>query len=250
MPACHAGGHEFESRTHRNKKLIGYMSAELFCYTVKRYKNKIIMKATSLFIIMMLAAQSLCAQVRTTKLTVYKQFKPSIIQLKDGRKLNQPLTNIFLKNSSLLYLRGTQSMEASMENIVSVQFDDRLYVKIDTLLCYQVDTVGNDALYRATVIDLNAYQQQLKNNQIITSMDLGDQISTATIDISTEDDYKFPLIDIFYFRYKGQFVRTHERYLGRILPKEKKRILKTFVTLPDFNWTDEKALLRLLKGLQ
>ncbi len=250
MPACHAGGHEFESRTHRNKKLIGYMSAELFCYTVKRYKNKIIMKATSLFIIMMLAAQSLCAQVRTTKLTVYKQFKPSIIQLKDGRKLNQPLTNIFLKNSSLLYLRGTQSMEASMENIVSVQFDDRLYVKIDTLLCYQVDTVGNDALYRATVIDLNAYQQQLKNNQIITSMDLGEQISTATIDISTEDDYQFPLIDIFYYRFNGKFVRVHERNLQRVLTKEQKRIMKSHIMLPDFSWTKEESLLKLLKGLQ
>ena len=137
-----------------------------------------------------------------------------------------------------------------MDNIVSVQFDDRLYVKIDSLLCYEVDTVGQDALYRATIIDMKSYQQQLRNNQVITSMDLGDQISTATIDISTEDDFKFPLIDIFYFRYKGKYVRTHERHLGRILPKEKKRILKTYMSLPDFNWTDEKSLLNLLKGLQ
>ena len=199
---------------------------------------------------MALATQSMCAQLKTTKLAVYKQFKPSTILLKDGRKLNQPLTNIFLKNSSLLYLNGTTSMEANMDNIVSVQFDDRLYVKIDSLLCYQVDTVGEDALYRATIIDMKSYQQQLRNNQIITSMDLGEQISTATIDISTEDDFKFPLIDIYYFRYKGQFVRTHERNLGRILSKDKMRILKTHISLPDFNWTDEKALLRLLKGLQ
>ena len=68
---------------------------------------------------MVLATQSLCAQVRTTKLAVYKQFKPSTILLKDGRKLNQPLTNIFLKNSSLLYMNGRNSMEANMDNIVS-----------------------------------------------------------------------------------------------------------------------------------
>ena len=208
------------------------------------------MKINILFIIMILTVQSLFGQVRTPKLTAYKQFKPSVILLKDGRQLKQPLTNIFLKNSSLLYLRGTQSMEANMDNIVSVQFDDRMYVKIDSLLCYQVDTVGNDALYRATIIDLPAYKQQLKNNQVITSMDLGDQISTATIDISSEDDYLFPLIDIYYFRLKGQYVRTHERHLGRILNKEQKRIMKTFVTMPDFSWTDEKSLLRLLKGLQ
>ena len=208
------------------------------------------MRTTSLLIIMMLAAQTLCAQVRTTKLTAYKQFKPSVIMLKDGRELKQPLTNIFLKNSSLLYMNGSNSMEAKMDNIVSVQFDDRLYIKIDTLLCYLVDTIGNDALYRATVIDLPAYHQQLKNNQVITNLDYGDQLSTSTIDISTEDDFLFPLIDIFYYRYKGQFVRTHERNLGRILPKDKQRMLKTFVNLPEFSWTDQDSLLKLLKALQ
>lgn len=208
------------------------------------------MRTTSLIMILMLAAQSLCAQVRTTKLTVYKSFKPSVIQLKDGRQLKQPLTNIFLKNSSLLYVQGTQSMEANMDNIVSVKFDDRLYVKIDTLLCYQVDTVGADALYRATVIDQVSYRQQLRNNQVITNLDLGEQVSTTTVDLSNEDDYQFPLIDIFYYRYQGKFVKVHERHLNRILPKEKKRIMKSYMSLPDFSWTDEKSLLKLLKGLQ
>lgn len=208
------------------------------------------MRRTSLFIIIMLVAQSLCAQIRTTKLTAYKQFKPSTITLKDGRQLNQPLTNIFLKNSSLLYMRGSDSMEANMDNIISVKFDDRLYIKIDSLLCYQVDTIGNDALFRATVIDLPAYHQQMRNNQVITNIDYGDQIATSTIDISTEDDFKFPLIDIFYFRYKGEFVRTHERNLGRILSKEKMRMMKTIMSLPEFSWTDEESLLKLLRAIQ
>ena len=210
---------------------------------------------------MLFSAQFLCAQPRTTQLGVYKQFKPSVIQLKDGRQIKQPLTNIFLKNSSLLYMQGTNSMEANMDNIVSVKFDDRLYVKIDTLLAYEVDSVGHDALYCATVIDMEAYIQQLKNNQVITNLSLGDinmgglsslsdQISTSTIDLSNEDDYKFPLINIYYYRYNGQYVRTHERHLGRILSKEKKRIMRTFITMPDFRWTDKDSLLRLLKGLQ
>ena len=208
------------------------------------------MRTSKLFIIMMLVAQSLSAQIRTEKLTVYKQFKPSTIMLKDGRELKQPLTNIFLKNSSLLYMNGTNSMEANMDNIISVKFDDRQYIKIDTMLYYLVDTIGNDALYRATVMDMPAYYQQLKNNKVITNIDFGDQIQTSHIDISTEDDYKFPLIDLFYYRYNGEFVRTHERNLGRILPKDKQRMLKTFVNLPDFSWTDEESLLKLLKALQ
>ena len=208
------------------------------------------MRTSTLFIIMMLVAQSLSAQIRTEKLTVYKQFKPSTIILKDGRELKQPLTNIFLKNSSLLYMNGTNSMEANMDNIISVKFDDRQYIKIDTMLYYLVDTIGNDALYRATVMDMPAYYQQLRNNKVITNIDFGDQIQTSHIDISTEDDYKFPLIDLFYYRYNGEFVRTHERNLGRILPKEKQRMLMTFVNLPDFSWTDEESLLKLLKALQ
>ena len=214
------------------------------------------MKKAILFIIMIITAQFAVAQVRTPKLTVYKQFKPSIITLKDGRTLNQPLTNIFLKNSSLLYMNGTNSMEAKMDNLVSVQFDDRLYIRIDTLLCYQVDTVGHDALYCATVIDLPAYYQQLKNNQVISQLDfdfsgmLGGQMSTATIDISTEDDYNFPLIDIFYYRLNGKFVRVHERILNRVLTKEQRRIMRTHLMLPEFSWTKAESLIGLLKGLQ
>ena len=214
------------------------------------------MKKVVLFIIMIVAAQVISAQIRTPKLTVYKQFKPAVITLKDGRKLSQPLTNIFLKNSSLLYMNGTNSMEANMDNVVSVKFDDRLYVKIDTLLCCQVDTIGNDALYCATIIDMPAYVQQLKNNQVISNIGfdfsggMGGQMSTATIDISTEDDYNFPLIDIFYFRLNGKFVRTHERILERALPKEKRRMLRTFENMEGFSWTDRDSLLKLLKALQ
>lgn len=216
------------------------------------------MRTYSLFIIMMLAAQTLFGQIRTTKLTAYNQFKPSEILLKDGRTLHQPLTNIFLKNSKLLYLQGTTSMEASLENIVSVKFSDRLYVKIDTLLCYEVDTVGHDALYCATVIDIPAYRQQLKNNQIITSMDLGifsngggsDQLSTATIDTNTEEDYEFPLIDIFYYRLNGKFVRVHDRELSRVLNKEQRRMMRTYQSMPDFSWTNRECLLQLLRKLQ
>ena len=213
------------------------------------------MRKSALLLLLVFIAQCLQAQVKTPKLTAYKQFKPSIIKLKDGRTLRQPLTNIFLKNSSLLYMNGTNSMEAKMDNIVSVEFDDRYYVKIDTLLCYRVDSVGSNALFCATIIDVPAYQQQLKNNQVISNLDfdfsgaLGGQLSTATVDISTEDDYKFPLIDIFYYLYNGKFIRVHERILNRTLNKEQRRVMRTHLMLPDFSWTKADCLINLLKDL-
>ena len=206
---------------------------------------------TRLFVIsLLLTAYTVSAQVRTTNLTVYPEYKTSLIQLKDGRVIRQSLTNIFLKNSSLLYMNGTQAMEANMDNIISVKFDDRLYVHIDTLLCYQVDSIGGDALFCATVIDQEAYKQQIRNNVVLSNLSLGDMIGTTTVDLNNEEDYKFPLINIYYYRYKGKFVRTHERNLGHILTKEQKRIMRTFVTMEGFSWTDEKSLMQLLSKLQ
>ena len=203
-----------------------------------------------LLLLLACMGQLLTAQVRTTKLTVYKEFKPSIILLKDGRVLKQPLTNIFLKNSSLLYMHGATSMQANMDNIVRVKFDDRLYIKIDSLLAYEVDSVSPDKkLYKATIIDQIAYRQQLKNNQVITNLSVGDQISTSSVDMSAEDDYKFPLIDIYYYLLNGKLVRVHERNLNNMMTKEQKRMMRSHLLLPNFSWTDEKSLINLLKSL-
>lgn len=208
------------------------------------------MKLSSLFIITLISVQSAFGQDRTTKLTVYQEFKPSVIELADGRILKEKFTNIFLKNSSLLYMSGTVTKEAYMANIKSVKFDDRLYVKVDTLLAYEVDSVGNDALYCATVIDQEAYRQNLRNNQVMTNISLSDQVSTTSVDLSNEDDYLFPLINIYYYRLNGKFVRCHDRSLSNVLNKEKKRMLRTFVHMDDFSWSDQKSLIELLKRLQ
>lgn len=207
-------------------------------------------KIISLFIIIVYLGLSVKAQVKTSSVMVYNEFRPSIIQLTDGRILKQPLTNIFLKNSSLVYKRGEETMEARMDNIKSVTFDDRQYIRIDSVLAYCVDSVKNDVLYCATVIDFVAYKTQLANNNQITSLSMNDLIGYTTIDLSNEEDYKFPLIDLFYFQYKGQMIRAHERNFGKLLTKEKRRILKTFVMMDDFSWTDSHSLLRLLKALQ
>lgn len=208
------------------------------------------MKLSSLFIITLISVQSAFGQDRTTKLTVYPEFKPSVIELADGRILKEKFTNIFLKNSSLLYMSGTVTKEAYMANIKSVKFDDRLYVKVDTLLAYEVDSVGNDALYCATVIDQEAYRQNLRNNQVMTNISLSDQVSTTSVDLSNEDDYLFPIINIYYYRLNGKFVRCHDRSLSNVLNKEKKRMLRTFVHMDDFSWSDQKSLIELLKRLQ
>lgn len=209
------------------------------------------MKKIALFIIISCyTLSSAFAQQITPSLTVYKEFKPAVILLNDGRKLKQPLANIFLKNSSLLYMKGTQAMEANLDNIISVDFDDRNYVKIDTLLAFLVDTVDNNALYCAEKIDLQAYKQTVMNNHVITNLSLGEQITSTTIDLIDEGDIHFPIVPMYFFRLNGEFIYVHERNLSRHLSKEKKRMMKSIMALENFSWTDKGSLIKMLKAIE
>jgi hypothetical protein len=125
------------------------------------------------------------AQKRTTQLTLYKQFKPSTITLSNGRTIKQSLTNVFLKNSSLVYMNGDNAMEANMENIAKVEFDDRTFYNVNNQLAYIVDSVGYNIIYRIDIFDLEAYNQQIRNNVNITAIPsfTGDMISTTTATI-------------------------------------------------------------------
>ena len=242
MPACHAGGHEFESRTHRKIRSSsnGSVSFQFISDMMKRI-------AITLFI---LCAVGLAhAQEVTRDFTVYKDFKPGIIHMANGKDLKNPLLNIFMKRSSLLYISGSYTKEANMDNIVGVDFDDRQYVKIEGELAYFVDSIGANRLYCATLIDIEAYKTLQKNNVNISNLSLGDQISYSTIDLEQRDSIQMPVIEHFYYLYEGKFVRVHEREISRLLPKEKKRLYKTIISLDDFSWIDKKSLLKLLKAI-
>ena len=137
------------------------------------------------------------AQQVTPALTVYKEFRPAKVMLADGRILNLSLANIFLKNSSLLYKSGLETKEANMNTVLRVDFKDRSYLRIDTLLAYQVDTVNHDVLYCAQMIDMDSYRQQIANNREITSLDLNDMIGYTTVDLQNEQDIHFPIKNVF-----------------------------------------------------
>lgn len=207
-----------------------------------------------------LAASFLCGysiaapatdQERTTMATLYREFKPSVIYLTDGRKLNQNLTNVFLKNSSLVYLKGTFTMEANMDNIARVEFDDRQFDVIEGQLAELVDSIGSDAVYRVDYLDMEAYQAGLRNNINISNISLGEQISTTTVDLNNEEDYKFPLVHKYFMRYRGETFHVHEREIWRRLPKDKdvKRMFKTIIGKSDFSWTSDESVSELLRAI-
>ena len=165
--------------------------------------------------------------------------------------MNQNLTNVFLKNSTLVYLKGTYTMEANMDNIARVEFDDRQFDVIEKQLAELVDSIDGNAVYRVDYLDLDAYQRQLKNNVNISNISLGEQISTSTIDLNNEEDFKFPLVHKYYMRYGGEIFNVHEREIWRRLPKDKdvRRMFKTIITQPDFSWTSDESVSKLLRAI-
>jgi hypothetical protein len=197
-----------------------------------------------LFTILPLTAS---AQATTPALTVYKEFQPATIYLVDGRQLKVGFANIFLKNNSLLYKSGIETKEANLKTLTKVEFKDRIFYRIDSVLAYQVDTTGNQQLYCAQRIDIAAWKQLKANNSNITNLDLGDLVSYTATDLMDEQDIHFPLINLYYLKLDGKYVLAHERNLKRVLDKEKRRLMSSVMSEPGFSWTSEASLLKLLK---
>ena len=202
-----------------------------------------------------MAALRVAAQEVTPKLTAFPEFRPATAYMADGKKLEIPMANIFLKNSSLLYISGEVTKEASTKNLMRVDFKDRTYIRIDSVLAYQIDTVGSKALYCAKVLDLKAYKQLLANNQNITNLNLNDLTSMnvlqyTTVDIGDAQDIHFPVIPLYYYKINNKYVFVHERHLKRFFDKENRRSMESVMNLPGVSWTDESFLLKILEVIK
>ena len=208
------------------------------------------MKKLVLFLLLSIGVLTASAQGTTTMVTVYQAFKPATIHLVDGRQLKVSLANIFLKNSGLLYISGHDTKEASLQNISTVEFQDRTYYRIDSVLAYQVDTVNHQPLYCAQRIDLVAWKGMIINNRQLDNISLGDMLTYSATELADQHDIHFPVINIYYFPINGKYVLAHERNLKRVLDKEKRRLMASVMSEPEFSWTSEKSLLKLLKYIQ
>lgn len=184
------------------------------------------------------------AVFKSRRTTVYPQFIPATITLKSGKTVKERSANVFMKNGALLYKRNGFNMQADMDLIKRVDFADRTYLKVDTMLAYMVDTIGNNKLLCATLIDLEAYKTNLLNNRQITNLELGSQVNISTMDLSDTNEY--PLTNIYYYEINGKIIKVHERSIMQSIPKNKRRELNTILQSADFSWVDRNSLMRLL----
>lgn len=179
--------------------------------------------------------------------TLYKDYQPAKITMAGGKVINQKKANVFLKNGRLLFKRGMFDMEANMSQIERVDFADRSFIRLDTMLVTVVDTIGENQILRATTIDMAAYNAKAINDRVVTNLSLGEQVSMTTIDLAPEDENKYPLINTYFFVIDGKTVEVHERTIARMLDKDKRRMLKTYMQMPDFDWGDVGYLQKILQ---
>ena len=213
--------------------------------------KKLVLSAT----VLLMAALRVAAQEVTPQLTAFPEFRPATATMANGKKMDIPMANIFLKNSSLLYISGELTKEANTKNLLRVDFKDRSYIRIDSVLAYQVDTVGKNALFCAKVLDLKAYKQLLINNSNITNLNMNDLLSMnmlqyTTVDIGDTQDIHFPVIPLYYYRINDKFVLVHERHLKRFFDKENRRRMESVMNMPGFSWTNEEFLLKILEVIK
>lgn len=208
------------------------------------------MKQLVLFLLLVTGTVTMTAQTTTTSLTVYQSFQPATIHLVDGKQIKVGFANIFLKNSGLLYMSGQDTKEANLKTLSKVEFKDRTYYRIDSVLAYQVDTVNHQPLYCAQRIDVVAWRGLLINNRQLSNINLGDMITYSATTLADQQDIHFPLINVYYLQINGKYVLAHERNLKRVLDKEKRRLMASVMSEPGFSWTSEASLLKLLKYIQ
>lgn len=206
-------------------------------------------KNVIIILCLMFSLGSLQAQNTSRQITEYADFKPAVIHLTTGKDVSMPKANIFLKNSALLYRSGAKTKQARTANVKSVDFGDRTYVRIDTLLAYRVDSVGTNALFCARLIDMAAFNSMIINNRQITNLSIGEQVSMTALELVNEEDVEYPIVNHYYFSYGGKVVRAHDREVLRLTPKPLRRNYWTVVREAGFSWNSEASLLKLLRAI-
>lgn len=184
------------------------------------------------------------------RVTVFPSWQEAVVTLATGKKLLVPQANIFLKRSTLIYnsSRG-KAMEVPVRNLLSVEIGGRHYERIDSMLFYRVDTVGQNALFCCTRINMDALQQQIINSRVMTNIQFDAQmLNTSTLGVDAKD-MDYPIVNIYYYRYRGRWVRAHDRELWRVLPKSKQQDYRIALSLPGFSWTNRESLMDLLRRI-
>ena len=214
-------------------------------------KNAIRNKAVLLLVMFLfptfIAAQESAMSSVRGRTTLYPTFSPATVDLADGRVVKERNANIFLKNSTLVFKSGNVVKKVRTSLISKVEFADATYYRVDTLLASVVDSVQGRALYKASIIDIEAYNALMTANSSVTDVVVAEYVSVGSVERTATEDKDYPLIDYYFMDFQGKQVLMEDRKLYRMVPKEKRRLYKNTISAPDFSWTSPKSLCKLME---
>lgn len=214
----------------------------------------------SILLFLLALCSSVQAQIpagRSKGVTMFSDFQPAIIKLKDGKSSVHKQTNIFLKNSTLVYKKVPtgEIMEASMPVVAGITVGDRNFINVKNHLAEVVATEGDASLVRVRVIDVETMKGEYLNNSTITNSSMlddlsagrliGESMSTTRID-GAEDEEPYPLMDTYYYVVGDKVTLAHERSIKSAIKKDQRHEYEVILS-NGFSWTRQEDLAKLLK---
>ena len=214
----------------------------------------------SILLFLLALCTSVQAQIpagRSKTVTMFSDFQPAIIKLKDGKSSVHKQTNIFLKNSTLVYKKAPtgEIMEASMPVVAGITVGERNFINVKNRLAEVVATEGNATLVRIRVVDVETMKGEYLNNSIMTNSSMlddlnagrliGESMSTTRID-GAEDEEPYPLMDTYYYVVGDKATIAQERSIKSALKKEQRKEYEVIIST-GFSWTRAEDLAKLLK---
>ena len=212
---------------------------------------------------LLMVCSSLYAQIpsgRSKTVTMFNDFQPAIIKFKDGKSSAHKQTNIFLKNSTLVYKKMPKGeiMEASMAVVAGITVGERNFVNVKNQLAEVVATEGKASLVRVRTIDVETMKGEYLNNSTITNSSMlddlsagraiGESMSTTRID-GADDEEPYPLMDTYYYVAGNKVTLAHERAVKLVIKKDQRKDYQIAISM-DFNWARQEDLVKLLKFFQ
>ena len=191
---------------------------------------------------------------------MFNDFQPAIIKFKDGKESVHKQTNIFLKNSTLIYKKMPtgEIMEASMPVVAGLTIGERNFVNVKNQLAEVITTEGKASLVRVRTIDIETMKGEYLNNSTITNSSMlddlsagraiGESMSTTRID-GADDEEPYPLMDTYYYVAGNKVTLAHERSVKLVLKKDQRKDHQIASSM-DFNWARQEDLVKLLKFFQ
>lgn len=198
-----------------------------------------------------MSVMSAMAQIdggRSKSVTMFPNYVPATITLTSGGLNHQKQANIFLKNGSLIYMKGSTVMEANMDVIKSVKFGDRNFIKMNKELVEVIDSIGPNLLVLSRIINQEDLKHEMLNSSTITNINIGDQLGVTRLDANA-DQLVYPVDETYYFIIGKKHIAARDREARVAAGRKRVDAFDSIVRSYGFSWKDKEYLMKILEVL-